>query len=100
MRLLIVQDIAWVHSQIGEIETDRQNLEAGAHEYAAARMLMERLGQRVYRRDEWLDRFARVYNGSALLVNERVSYLLRDRDLKGTLAPEQQKEVNESLVLA
>src|SRR5262249_39322618 len=62
--------------------------------------VMERLVQRVYRRDEWLDRFARVYNGSALPLSERVSYLLRDRELKGTLTPEQQKEVNESLVLA
>src|SRR5262249_35585327 len=61
------QGLAWAHYNIADIESDQQNLDAASLEYDVARNLINELGDRVYRNNEWLDRKAEIYIGSALL---------------------------------
>jgi hypothetical protein len=73
--------LAWSRFAIGAIEIDQQVLDTAMSEYEESRKLMDQLGDRVYRNNEWLYRKAEIYIGSALIWGERVRSWLRDREL-------------------
>jgi hypothetical protein len=73
------QAVAWAHCQIADIELQALDIDAAFREYERARALMQELGVRVYRNSEWLERFARIYNGTALAWGERAAQTARDR---------------------
>jgi len=74
---------AWAHMTVGEIELNQYNLAVASREYAIAREGMEKLGERAYRSNQWLEQCARVYNGSALQLLEPARLFLGDREAKG-----------------
>jgi hypothetical protein len=78
--------VAWGHLEIAEIERDEQNLDVAQREYDIACGLMQKVGDKVYRNNEWLDKLARIYNGRALLLLERVEYRERALEIEGRSA--------------
>jgi tetratricopeptide (TPR) repeat protein len=90
------QSLAWSHFQIGEVESEEQDFDVAFEEYEAARRLMDELADRVYRSNEWLDRKAQIYTGSALVLGDRVRFAVRDREINST-SSEQEAKVGEAL---
>jgi tetratricopeptide (TPR) repeat protein len=67
-------EIAWARFNLAEVERDHQALEAASRQYQLARDSIDKqeISEYVHRSNEWLDRAARIYNGSALLLLDQV----------------------------
>jgi hypothetical protein len=95
-----LQSLAWIHTNIANVELEQVDLEAAAREFQTARQRMQELGEAVHRRLEWRERLARIYNGSAQLLIEKATFLVREREAGRTVSPEQVSDGAQDLAQA